>query len=614
METVGSIPVGAGRELPPSLRTRRRRVRQKVHTPAYASLNGSASGQVLDLSEIVDISEEGMAIQTSFPLQVQRHVNLFLDLTATKTCIRTKGEVIWCDGSGRVGISFPQMPADALRQLKEWLFVNAMVACVNYRADLVAGNHLSGDRLSRKELSGDQQFAKGWPATQLPVPPLSVTRLSQAAAKSVLEKPAEQSALVNWMRQELEPTAPADYTSVLTALAAVKREVDSLGSDLDEALRLLALRALTFTRATGAAIALTEGSSMICRASAGGDAPGVGARLTVGSGFSGECVRTGQLLRCEDTETDPLVDRESCRRLGIRSMVAVPVRWGEAVIGLLEVFSPQPYAFSTNDPIVLKRLAGIISTAVYRAGVPERVSGPGSAEAGAAEAGSAKLASAKAGSPKPASAPLVVTSVDDEFPVETAADLPVPHFSRAQKILLAAALATVVFAGTWLISPRDFTKIAGAASPSPASVKVPPKVVAASALVAGGLESIRKLAEQGDAAAQFSVGARYATGEDVPQDYAEAVRWFAMAAEQGHVVAQATLGAYYWAGRGVPQDLVKAYFWSVLAKAGGDEASKYRVSVLASRMNRAQIEAAQQLANDWIKEHQAITQNAAAPR
>jgi hypothetical protein len=120
---------------------------------------------------------------------------------------------------------------------------------------------------------------------------------------------------------------------------------------------------------------------------------------------------------------------------------------------------------------------------------------------------------------------------------------------------------------------------------------------------------MRKLAEQGDPAAQFSMGARYATGEDVAQDYAEAVRWFSMAAEQGHVVSQATLGAYYWAGRGVPQDLVKAYFWSVLAQAGGDEASKYRVSVLASRMTHAQIAAAQQQANDWIKEHQSVSQN-----
>jgi hypothetical protein len=143
-----------------------------------------------------------------------------------------------------------------------------------------------------------------------------------------------------------------------------------------------------------------------------------------------------------------------------------------------------------------------------------------------------------------------------------------------------------------------------------AASKPTPSLVPATA----GPESVRKLAEQGDPAAQFSVGARYATGEDVPQDYAEAVRWFSMAAEQGHIVSQATLGAYYWAGRGVPQDLVKAYFWSVLAQAGGDEASKYRVSVLASRMTRAQVTAAQQQANDWIKEHRSLSQNSPAPR
>ena len=586
METVGSNPAEAGRELPPPLRTRRRRVRQKVHTPAYATLNGTSSDQVLDLSEIVDISEEGMAIQTLFPLQIQRNVDLCLDLTATSTRIYTNGEVIWCDGSGRVGISFPQMPDESLRQLKEWLFVNVMVACVNYRADLISGNQLSGSELSREQPSGDRLSE-----------PVSGKHLPQAKAQSALGKPGETSALINWMRQELEPTTPADYTSVLTALAAVKREVDSLGSDLDQALQLLAERAQTFTRATGAAIALTEGASMICRASAGQDAPGVGARLTIGSGFSGECVRTGQLLRCEDSETDPLVDRESCRALGIRSMIAVPVRWDDAVIGLLEVFSPEPYAFSTNDPLALKRLAEIISRAVHRAGTPEPRSDKGVEELGRHASGSSRLS---------------VTSVDDEFPVETPADLRLLHFSRARKILLAAAAATVLLAVSWLFSPRDFARIAESASLSQAPAKRPssPPVLAVAAT--GGVESARKLAEQGDPTAQFAMGARYATGEDVPQDYAEAVRWFSMAAEQGHVVSQATLGAYYWAGRGVPQNLVKAYFWSVLAQAGGDEASKYRVSVLASRMTHAQVASAQQQANDWIKEHQSLSQNSPA--
>ena len=117
---------------------------------------------------------------------------------------------------------------------------------------------------------------------------------------------------------------------------------------------------------------------------------------------------------------------------------------------------------------------------------------------------------------------------------------------------------------------------------------------------ANDLASLRKVAERGDPAAQFALGARYATGEEVKQDYTEAVKWFTLAAEQGHILSQATLGAYYWAGRGVPQDLTKAYYWSVLAQAGGDQASKYRVAVLASRMSRSQVLAAQQQANDWL--------------
>ena len=282
-------------------------------------------------------------------------------------------------------------------------------------------------------------------------------------------------------------------------------------------------------------------------------------------------------------------------------MIAVPVRWQDAVIGLLEVFSPEAFAFSSNDSVVLKRLAGLCCSAVHRAGrlgptspahdFPQPDSQPGSRQ-------SASTVS--------------VACVDDEFPVETAADLPVPHLSR--KILLAAAAATVVFAGSWLISSRGFSRSAspGLLSQPPAKPAAPQP--ASPAVDADSLEGMRKLAEQGDPTAQFSVGVRYATGEDVPQDYAEAVRWFSLAAEQGHVVSQATLGAYYWAGRGVQQDLVKAYFWSVLAQAGGDEASKYRVVHLVSRMTHAQVTAAQQQANEWIKEHQSVSQNFPAPR
>jgi hypothetical protein len=250
---------------------------------------------------------------------------------------------------------------------------------------------------------------------------------------------------------------------------------------------------------------------------------------------------------------------------------------------------------------VLERLGGIISNAIYRAGIEDKT------EPLHPQRDHAKSAVTKSGQPVSAQ-----SAVDDEFPHETSAGLPFLHLSRERKILVAAIIAAAACAALWLISPADFAKTSGTSSAAQPPAKAASRTPMPVAAVAGGFQGLRKLAEEGDAAAQFSVGAAYATGDGVPQDYAEAVRWFSLSAEQGHVVSQATLGAYYWAGRGVPQDQVKAYFWSVLAQAGGDEASKYRVSVLASRMTRAQVAAAQQQANDWIKEHQVLSQNSPA--
>jgi len=101
------------------------------------------------------------------------------------------------------------------------------------------------------------------------------------------------------------------------------------------------------------------------------------------------------------------------------------------------------------------------------------------------------------------------------------------------------------------------------------------------------------------------MGVRYHNGESVPRDDVQAMQWFLRAANQGHATAQATLGAYYWAGRGVPQDLSKAYFWSALALAQGDENSKSRLEGLASQMTRAQISAARQQAEVWLRQHNA---------
>src|SRR3984893_16947213 len=113
---------------------RRRSVRQKLHTPVYASFNGSQTGMVVDLSELLDLHEDGFAVQTSERLEVNRAVNLCLDLPETKSFIHGSGQVIWSDDAGRGGIRFSGLSESSRRVLKEWLFSNLLIACSNHAA------------------------------------------------------------------------------------------------------------------------------------------------------------------------------------------------------------------------------------------------------------------------------------------------------------------------------------------------------------------------------------------------------------------------------------------------------------------------------------------------
>src|SRR5882762_154964 len=141
------------------------------------------------------------------------------------------------------------------------------------------------------------------------------------------------------------------------------REEAALGRmDLDSILSEATHAARYFTDATGAALALWSQGVVICRARSGEAAPPLGAKLDVNSGVSGECLRSGRSKRCNDTLTDPLVDASVCQELGIRSLAAVPLRGERGVVGILEVFSDRPYAFSDAHITLLKQLAQIAVT------------------------------------------------------------------------------------------------------------------------------------------------------------------------------------------------------------------------------------------------------------
>lgn len=554
----------------PSSVNRRRRVRQKVHAPAYVSFTADRETEMLNLYEILDISEVGIAIQGSSQMEADRQVDLCLDLAEASGSIAATARVVWSDPDGRVGFGLPVLPDSSLHRLREWLFLNSMAGAAN------------------------------------------------AAAQSDVAAPVRSP-------------RPANYTDILTASSAVQTEADSLGADVAAVLDLIASRSHTLFRVSGAAIALAgkdpatpiSGTMisetmtpeaaipgiMICRASAGETAPPVGATLQIGSGFSGECVRTGETLRCDDAETDPLVDRESCHALGIRSILAAPVLVGEKVIGLLEIFSPRPQAFGERETIVLRRFADSISAAVKRAAP--------------AEASSVSPSPVKPFSPAPGS---ILFAHEPEERSEYAADQEAfpdkssgIHFPRTRLYFLILLAAIIALALGFVLAPRlqpwiqnklhARRQTAEPAVPAPSQPKSSLAGSAASAASAdsSNLEQLRALAQHGDPAAANAIGLLYAVGDEtqlIKQDQAEAARWFTQAAENGSVSAQYKLALLYWGGHGVPKDANKAYFWAVLARAGGQEGSKDLAKVLANGMTRAQTASIEQQAEIWYQRHE----------
>jgi putative methionine-R-sulfoxide reductase with GAF domain len=177
-------------------------------------------------------------------------------------------------------------------------------------------------------------------------------------------------------RYSILDQTPAASGTVPAPSSAKEESVASLTEmaqrDLEAALQLLAERAQYITGASGAAIALLEGGEMICQASAGRSAPALGAEVQVKSSLTGESVRTRQVLRCDDAETDSRVNRESCRALGIKSVMVVPLIRDQEVIGVFELLADRAHAFEERDVTALERLAEMVQTGLEHADAAKR--------------------------------------------------------------------------------------------------------------------------------------------------------------------------------------------------------------------------------------------------
>lgn len=185
-------------------------------------------------------------------------------------------------------------------------------------------------------------------STPLPTPPLPGVPEANRWPLRISSVPAEP-------RRE-----PPDSVAIFRTL---RLAVASNGYAPDIILGAVAEAAQALTGASAAAVAMRRDGVVVCCGRSGEMAPDLGARLSVDSGISGECLRSGRTLRCDDTQSDYRADPELCRRLGLRSIAAVPLRDRQGVSGILETFSTRPYAFADEHVDVLLQLADLAEAA-----------------------------------------------------------------------------------------------------------------------------------------------------------------------------------------------------------------------------------------------------------
>ncbi|MET3139992.1 diguanylate cyclase (GGDEF)-like protein/PAS domain S-box-containing protein [Undibacterium sp. GrIS 1.2] len=133
---------------------------------------------------------------------------------------------------------------------------------------------------------------------------------------------------------------------------------------LDVFMQLVVGTVQELTQAKGAAIELVDGEYMFYRSASGAIAQYVGLRLLRANSLSGLCVSSTQVLNCSDAESDPRVDINACRKIGVRSMICTPLFENGVPVGVLKVMSAIPSAFNDEDIQTLSLMSGALGAAL----------------------------------------------------------------------------------------------------------------------------------------------------------------------------------------------------------------------------------------------------------
>ena len=158
-----------------------------------------------------------------------------------------------------------------------------------------------------------------------------------------------------------------DNTERLSRLNDAQAELMALSPDLPRMLDTIASSARELTGADGAVVEVAEGKEMVSRAAVGSARDNLGIRVPIEGSLSGFCYEANRRVICDDSEKDPRVNLEACRKVGARSLLAVPLNQKARPWGVLKVISSQSSAFGPSVVDTVELLARSFSGALANA-------------------------------------------------------------------------------------------------------------------------------------------------------------------------------------------------------------------------------------------------------
>ena len=355
-----------------------------------------------------------------------------------------------------------------------------------------------------------------------------------------------------------------------------------------------------------------EGEEISCVAGSGPAAPPIGTKLSLEQGICAACVRQNRLQLSNDTADDPMLSAELCGRLGMRSILAVPLRRDSTCVGFVAAFSDVAHRF---DVSLIERIRN--------------------------EATRIEGLLAENATPAVNASPRISKDFDFQFgreapnpecrivrtrpPSVTAA---FPAYSRPPSIAILACSVVAMVA----VAPRVVRSKTSIAHHEVAEMSKPAAHVLQNQAAPfidstnskdSKLRDLHQRANAGDVAAQISLAAAYEKSDGLERDALKACVWYIIAGANGNLAAKDravqlshrlpqfqiaeirfNIGKMYMQGTGVRRDLVEAYSWFVLAQAAGDVRARDEQEKLEALMSREQVSDGLRRASDWLLAHQ----------